>query len=147
MKYIFIIPLMALSLTGCCQKKQTEKTAMKKPKPAAATCSEGCSDNCGTEKTLSCKLTSPEMQKRKSTVIGSLKRQIIEKKELDNGYTYKFKGSDQVVDELAEFIKTERQCCDFFDFSIKVAGDQTSAWLSITGPKGAKEFINTELEL
>lgn len=118
-----------------------------KKKAAAATYTDQC-DNCGeaTRKALSCKLTSPEMQLRKATVIASLKKQVIEKKELTNGYSYKFKGMDSVVDELADFVKTERLCCDFFDFELKVAGDSSSAWLTITGAKGAKDFIKTELE-
>lgn len=65
------------------------------------------------------------MQKRKATVIASLKSQIIEKKELENGYIYKFKGNDPVLDELAEFIKTERQCCDFFpQVTLKTTGNR-----------------------
>ncbi|HQS22873.1 MAG TPA: hypothetical protein PLJ41_00450 [Sediminibacterium sp.] len=120
-----------------------------KKKTAAAICTDQCTDNCGetTGKTLSCKLTSPEMQQRKATVIASLKKQVIEKKELTNGYSYKFKGTDSVVNELADFVKTERLCCDFFDFELKIAGDASTAWLTITGQKGAKDFIKTELEL
>ncbi len=87
------------------------------------------------------------MQQRKTTVIASLAKQILKKKELNNGYAYKFKGTDKVVDELSEFIKTERSCCDFFDFGLKVAGDASFAWLSITGPKGTKDFITSELNL
>lgn len=105
-----------------------------------------CTDNCG-ERTIACKLPSPEMQKRKATVIASLKKQILEKKDLKNGYAYRFKGTDSVLDELAEFVKTERLCCDFFDFELKISGDASSAWLNITGPKGAKNFITSELEL
>jgi len=117
-------------------------------KAAEATCTDQCTDNCGTgsKRTIACKLTSPEMQHRKATVIASLKKQVIEKKEIKDGYTYKFKGTDNVVDELADFIKTERLCCDFFDFELKVAGDASSAWLTITGAEGAKDFIKTELE-
>ena len=96
---------------------------------------------------LSCKLTTPELRRRKETVIASLKRQILQKKELKNGYAYKFTGSDKMVDELAEFIKTERACCDFFVFNLSFSGDKSEAWLQITGAKGAKEFIKTELEM
>ncbi|MFA6058714.1 MAG: hypothetical protein WC756_10985 [Taibaiella sp.] len=39
-----------------------------------------------------------------------------------NGYANKFKGMDNIVDELADFVKTERLCRDFFDFELKVAG-------------------------
>lgn len=48
---------------------------------------------------------------------------------MKNGYAYKFTGSDKMVDELTAFIKTERQCCDFFTFNLSVTGDKTTAWL------------------
>ncbi|MCW3127345.1 MAG: hypothetical protein JWO03_3003 [Bacteroidetes bacterium] len=109
-----------------------------------------CADpNCESNKsaTLACKLTSAEMRERKSTVIASLQKQMLEKKELADGYAFRFAGTDCVVDELTEFIKTERQCCDFFTFNLSVKGDHSAAWLELRGPEGAKEFIKTELGL
>ena len=113
-----------------------------------------CNDDCckkiavsKRETPLSCKLTTPELRERKATVIASLKKQVMEKKELRNGYAYKFAGSDNTVDEIANFIKTERMCCDFFTFNMSVRGDKSEAWLEITGPKGAKEFITSELDM
>jgi hypothetical protein len=44
---------------------------------------------CGYKK-LSCKLSSPELRKRKAIVIVNLKKEMLEKKELVNGYTYNF---------------------------------------------------------
>lgn len=108
-----------------------------------------CSDKCKTSTTnpsLSCKLTSSELRERKETVIASLKKQITEKKELKDGYAFKFAGTDKVIDELSEFVKTERECCDFFNFNIKINGDKSEAWLELTGEEGAKEFIESELE-
>jgi hypothetical protein len=96
---------------------------------------------------LNCKLTSPELQKRKETVIAGLKRQILEKEELPNGYAYKFAGTDAVVDELAEFVKSERSCCSFFVFGLSFSGDGSEAWLNLTGPDGAKEMIAEEMGL
>ncbi|MDR2272066.1 MAG: hypothetical protein LBF27_14265 [Sphingobacterium sp.] len=136
MRYIFIISLLALSIRGKSQDRETKNLT---------SCTESCSDKCST-KTLACKLTSPELQKRKETVIASLKKQVIKKNEIENGYTFEFEGDDKIIDELTEFIKTERLCCDFFDFEIKVSGDRSAALLSITGPEGVKEFINSELE-
>ncbi len=109
-----------------------------------------CSTDCKTEDTsneLACKLTSPELQERKNTVLKSIKSQIIEKKEQVNGYAYKFQGTDKVLDELHEFIKTERECCDFFVFNLSIAGDKSEVWLELTGPEGSKDFIRAELGL
>ena len=94
---------------------------------------------------LSCKLTSNNLRIRKETVLASLRQQIIERKELQDGYWFQFPGTDAMIDELIEFIKTERACCDFFRFDLSIAGDGSHAILTLTGPEGSKEFITTEL--
>ena len=96
---------------------------------------------------LTCKLTSEELRKRKETVLASLKKQILEKKELKDGYAFKFPGSDSTIDELTEFVKSERSCCSFFIFTLSFSGDGKEAWLSLTGPDGVKDMIKDELGL
>lgn len=94
---------------------------------------------------LICGLSSPELQKRQETVIVSLQKKILETKELENGYAFKFTGTDEILDELNEFIKTERQCCGFFIFGLSVSGDKSEVWLELSGPEGSKDFIKEEL--
>ena len=109
-----------------------------------------CSDDCeakNKKEELICKLTTPELRERKATVMASLKTQILATRELKNGFAYKFTGSDLMVDELATFVKTERECCEFFIFNLSISGDKSEAWLEITGPRGAQDFIKAELEL
>lgn len=109
-----------------------------------------CSDSCEAENTASeitCRLTTPELRKRKETVIAEIRKQILERKELPNGYAFKFPGNDQTLDKLTEFIKTERECCDFFTFNLSISGDKKEAWLQLTGAAKAKESIISELEL
>jgi hypothetical protein len=96
---------------------------------------------------LSCKLSSKQLMKRKETVLKNLKNEILETRELSNGYSFKFAGNDKVLDQLHEFIKTERTCCDFFIFGLSISGDTSEAWLELTGPEGAKNFISEELGL
>jgi hypothetical protein len=142
-----ILTLTILTLTAC---NNSDKATMKNETMTAEKETSTCSDNCKAKnKTtqLSCKLTTPELQKRKETVIASLKQKVLDKKELTNGYAYKFSGTDEVLDELTEFIKTERACCDFFTFGLSVSGDKNEAWLELTGVDGAKDFITSELEL
>jgi hypothetical protein len=109
-------------------------------------CSEECTAG-NNSKEVSCKLTSDELMQRKATVLESLKKQVLESKELTDGYAFKFPGTDAVVDELTEFIKTERSCCDFFVFGLSISGDKSEIWLNLTGPEGAKEMIKTEMGL
>jgi hypothetical protein len=94
-----------------------------------------------------CNLLPSELQKRKQTILASLKDKLVEKRELVNGYSYRFPGSDEMLDELLEFVKTERKCCEFFSFKILLDPETKSSLLEITGNSGIKEFINTELEI
>lgn len=98
-----------------------------------------------TTKPVTCKLTTPELQKRKATVIADLKALVLERKELEDGYSYKFDGKDEILDKLNDFIKTERMCCDFLTFQIMV--EENTAVMRITGPHGAKEFLKAEVDL
>lgn len=99
----------------------------------------------GKSEAWSCNLTSPELKKRKETVIQSLKSQILEKKALPEGFAFLFKGNDALLDELILFIKTERECCPFFSFDLSISGNKSKIWLSLTGPEGVKDFITGEL--
>jgi len=103
-------------------------------------------DTMESPKKLSCLLTSIDLQNRKATVLAELRKYVLEKKELNTGYAYKFSGSDEMIDLISDFIKSERHCCDFFSFHMHVQ-NRDALWLDITGPEGAKEFIKTELEL
>jgi hypothetical protein len=95
---------------------------------------------------LTCKLSTPELQQRKKTVVAELKNLLLEKTELENGFKYKFDGSDKMLDLLNSFIKTERLCCDFFVFNLTASSDNSFAWLELTGPEGVKDFIKYEIE-
>lgn len=146
MKSILIIGSLTL-LTLSCEMEQSKKKEPKKEKKTTEACTDSCCKTGEDSPVLACKLTTPELQKRKATVLASLRKQVIKKKELKNGYAFTFKGTDEMIDELTEFVKTERMCCDFFTFNISVKGDQSEAILEITGVDGAKEFITSELEL
>jgi hypothetical protein len=98
-----------------------------------------------TAKPISCKLTSVELQKRKTTVIAELKALVLSRHELTDGYGYEFEGNDDILDKLNTFIKTERMCCDFFTFQLTV--EENKAILNITGREGAKEFLKEEVDL
>lgn len=66
------------------------------------------------DKQLTCKLTTPELQKRRTTVIAELKQLVQRKEEILNGLLFTFPSEDRTLDKLIDFIKSERLCCDFF---------------------------------
>jgi hypothetical protein len=96
---------------------------------------------------LTCKLSTPEFQHRKSTVLAELKTRIRSAEETAEGFRYSWSGTDQMLDTLLDFIKAERQCCDFFKFELAIGTPADDIWLSLSGPPGAKEFIRNELGL
>ena len=97
------------------------------------------------QRTLTCKLTTPELQKRRDTVIRNIKESALEKTEIHEGVRLTFSGKDEVLDTLLNFIKTERMCCEFFEFHLSVQNDV--AVLKIAGPEGTREFLRHELGL
>ncbi|MCO6465970.1 MAG: hypothetical protein J5I53_05065 [Bradyrhizobiaceae bacterium] len=99
------------------------------------------------DSTLACTLTSPELQQRKETTLAELKKSVLERKELPDGFSFRFDGADSVLDQLVEFVKSERSCCSFFQFRLTIDGNGKGTWLDITGPEGAKEFVIDELGL
>ena len=96
---------------------------------------------------LICNLTPEALQERREKVLASLKNQILDWKEVKWGYALKFPGTDEVIDELTTFIKTERECCGFLQFGLTIRNPQKDVWLELTGPMGAKYLIAMELDL
>src|SRR5438132_2990532 len=77
---IIIAALCACAMLGCSTNSEKQMIENKTGKNAKAI-------------TLACKLTSSEIEKRKATTVASLRKKIIDKKELENGYAFKFNGS------------------------------------------------------
>ena len=96
-------------------------------------------------KALACKLAPDDLQKRKATIIAQMKHVLQSKQELPHGISCKFPATDDAIDMLTDFIKSERLCCDFFSFILHVEGDAVE--LSITGPEGTRQFIASEIGL
>lgn len=127
--------------------KSTERLAATSTNKARlAFCSKTCKAQ-NRSSDISCKLPPAVLQERKETVLRELRDQVLAKEELENGFAFKFPGSDDMLDQLSEFIKAERACCDFFVFGLSISGDSSEIWLELSGPAGAKEFIATELEI
>jgi hypothetical protein len=94
---------------------------------------------------VACKLTTAELQERKRTVIAELKKLVVSRTETSDGVLYSFRDSDDTLDLLTNFIKTERLCCPFFIFNLIVGQEEGLISLQLSGPHGTKDFITTEI--
>lgn len=63
----------------------------------------------------------------------------------DNGYTFRPPTDSNTIVNLAEFIRNERLCCPFFNFTVEVEGNGGPIWLHLTGTQGIQEFIIAEI--
>ena len=138
MNYKLFLPLCLLSVCVSCNQHQPTS---KENSPVSLTVNDT------SKQEISCKLTTPQLQERKETVIAQIKKEVLEKKELPNGYSYKFNGNDSIYIQLTDFIRSERACCDFFTFNLKVSDEKSFIWMDITGPDGVKQMLNDEAGL
>ena len=94
---------------------------------------------------ISCNLTGSEFQERRSGLLKKVSEAVLEKKELPNGYAYRFPTDKTWITELADLITLERQCCPFLKFSIQLEPGDGPIWLELSGPEGTKDFLNSLL--
>jgi len=143
MKRVFLLTLSAIILQSCGDKACGDSCRKKENNSSVSAGKMVVTD---TSNGISCKLSSAELEKRKTDVLSVLKNKMLDKKELPDGYSFRFINNDEMIDMLTDFIKSERQCCDFFNFAMHINNDG-NLWFDLTGPKEAKEMISTELGL
>jgi len=97
-----------------------------------------------TDLPIACTLSGVDRQERGEKLARTLAR-AEEKRRLDEGLALRFPGGDAVLEELAELIRLERQCCAFLTFRLTVAPGGGPIWLELTGPPGSGAFLEAEL--
>ena len=65
--------------------------------------------------------------------------------ELEDGYRFVFPNTDDAILKIAGFITEERRCCPFFTFDLHCEGLTPSIYLSLRGPSGTKQFIESQM--
>jgi hypothetical protein len=65
--------------------------------------------------------------------------------ELPNGYEFHFRAD--VFEAITRFVANERKCCPFLDFDVISTAHDGPIRLRMTGPPGAREVLDAELNL
>ncbi len=94
----------------------------------------------GEETPIACKLTGAERAERGDTV-KNLFDETEEVRELDDGYAFRFSGSDAMAPRLLEFTLEERRCCPFFTFELVFTPNEGHIWVHLRGSEAIKEFV------
>ena len=92
---------------------------------------------------IACSLTGSEFQERRNGLLRKVGAAMLEVKELENGYAYRFPSNATWINELANLITLERQCCPFLKFSLQLGPGDGPVWLEMSGPEGTKDFLNS----
>lgn len=90
---------------------------------------------------------SVEQRNRHRNVAQEVLSAVQEIKELPNGYSLRLPLEQVMIQTAAEFISQERICCGFLAFNLDIEPNNGPLWLSLTGPEGVKELLQSELGL
>jgi hypothetical protein len=82
----------------------------------------------------------------KDEIAGRLAAVRLGARELSNGYEFRFPGDTATLQQLTDWIVTERLCCPFFDFDVRLDSEGGPIALRLTGRKGTKAFIKADFE-
>jgi hypothetical protein len=65
-------------------------------------------------------------------------------RELPDGYEFDFPVDSITYQHVAEWIDGERECCPFFDITLRVAPEHRALTMRVTGRPGTKQFIEND---
>ena len=90
---------------------------------------------------IACSLTDGELQQRRKDYLDKVAAHLTGSDELENGFSFRFRLGPGFLQDLAEVIDLERQCCPFLTFRTILGAGDTSVVLELTGPDGTKEMV------
>jgi hypothetical protein len=93
---------------------------------------------------ISCRLNAltPAERDRSRRLRTEFIEHITEVKGMADGFDLTYDGDPKTFATVAEWITLERRCCPFLNFTLSWSrGEGTHPTLSLTGPKGTKEFL------
>jgi hypothetical protein len=99
-----------------------------------------------TESPFRCDLStlSAAERARKDVISSTLAEHRLGIKELPDGYEFQFPGDAATIALVSEWVVTERLCCPFFDFDVRLSREGGTLALRLTGRPGTKAFIQAD---
>ena len=99
-----------------------------------------------TESPFRCDMSmlSAAIRARKDTIGGILASRRLHVTPLPDGYEFQFPGDGETFSLVSEWLVTERLCCPFFDFEVRLGREGGPLALRLTGRPGTKAFMESE---
>jgi hypothetical protein len=92
---------------------------------------------------IACLLPDKTRQAREEEIAAELFSAVQEKRELPDGYAYRFDPTEEIAAALFQFIVFERECCPFLTFDLRFEQGRGPIWLTLRGPDGTREFLDS----
>jgi hypothetical protein len=96
-----------------------------------------------TRSPIACNLNDAEFQQRRAELLKTFRGALLEIRELDDGYGYRFPSDADWIFQIAQLITFERECCPFLSFNLRLEPANGPLWLELTGPPGTREFLQS----
>ncbi len=90
---------------------------------------------------------SPDERSRRQHLAHDLRGMVTGLRELDDGFAFALRPSDDAWMAAAEFVSLERRCCPFLEFALLAPSGDSGSTLRLTGRPGVKDFLRDELGL
>lgn len=92
---------------------------------------------------VACGLTDKELQARRKDHLDKAAALLVDSTESENGIRFRFPLETAVLQNLAEIIDLERQCCPFLNFKLSLEAGNDFVTLELTGQEGTKELVGS----
>jgi hypothetical protein len=66
---------------------------------------------------------------------------------MPDGYRLTFRASSETLRAIADVVDAERQCCRWLRFHLTVEPDGGAMVLTLSGPDGARDFLDALFDL
>ena len=94
-----------------------------------------------------CTLTPETITTRRAQLLPGLFRRAATMEATSDGYRLLFDASALTLHAVAAAIEAERHCCRFLRFDLAVEPDEGPLVLTLSGPPGAREFVEALCDL
>jgi hypothetical protein len=94
---------------------------------------------------VACSLSTTELWERGVELLGKFRSAVIATEELPDGYAFRVPGDGGCITLIAELMVAERECCPFLTFELTAQPNMGPVLVRVTGPAGAKGFLETIL--
>jgi hypothetical protein len=95
---------------------------------------------------IACTLSEAELRERQSTILRSVRENVLDVTRTADGYEFRFTPSSEILMSLTQLVDLERQCCAFLTFRICVEPQQPIR-LEIASPPEARAVMDRLFDL